>query len=69
MIKTCPPTSTPEEFEKYQEQMKILGNFLDKNPKAKSLMDELQTSDLSSEEFTSKLMAIMLEHDLSLLEQ
>jgi hypothetical protein len=43
--------------------MKEMASFLNNNPKAKALMEDLQAKSLSESEFMEKLIAIALESD------
>jgi hypothetical protein len=63
MIKTYSPDSSPEEIAEFFEVMKEMASFLNNNPKAKALMEDLQAKSLSESEFMEKLIAIALESD------
>ena len=63
MIKTYSPDSSPEDMAEFFDAMKATAAFLNKNPKAKALMQDPKTKLLSEGEFAEKLMAIALEED------
>lgn len=58
MVKTYSPDSSPEELAEFMDAMKATASFLNNNPKAKALMEDPYTKQLSESEFLEKLMAI-----------